>query len=637
MSSFFPRRPSEPTPGRSPSPPPHAVPVHSEEFRRAIESIKLRAPIEEVVRERVPGLKKSGALWVACCPFHDEKTPSFKVDPRRGTWRCYGACGTGGDQISFLERFDNIPFIEVLELLAARTGVELPRKSGPDRHARESEDEPLLRALQFAERFYVRALSTSEGRAALEYVRGRGLHPDVIQSFGVGYAPAGGQALLHAARAEGLEFAALEAAGLARQNEQGRSYDFFRGRMTIPIRDREGRPVGFGARRLDDGDESGPKYVNTPETRVFHKGRLVYALDKALAQVRRSGHIVLMEGYTDVMAAHQVGLTQCVAVLGTATTEDHAALIRRSGARRITLLFDGDEAGRKAAWKALTGLLHLEIAIDVVALGGGDDPCDVLVREGAAPLLAQFELARDWFDFVCDGLAGLRGVELSRAVDQVLELLARLPRPVLRESLVQDLSRRIGISVGALREQWRATHSRTPRPARRDAAAPVAKPAAEPAFPPRVRESIGRLLGALVLDPSLVPLARGTREQCLDAELAAIFDALLALYSDENAVIDEHALLALLGEHPAHHKVVPLVEEARTAESPRELVEGELRFLEAVERRRQAELVLAEARRLDAEHAASAAPGDARDTERPDELFQRETALDAQPRGLAAS
>lgn len=611
--------------------------MHSEEFRRAIESIKLRAPIEEVVRERVPALKKSGALWVACCPFHEEKTPSFKVDPRRGTWRCYGACGAGGDQISFLERFDNLAFIEVLEILAARTGVELPRRARHDRPESDP-DEPALRALRFAERFFAEALATPEGRAALDYVRRRGLVDATITAFGLGYAPANGQALLEAARRDGIEFEALEAAGLARRNEQGRSYDFFRGRLVIPIRDVQGRPVGFGARRLSDGDESGPKYINTAETRLFHKGRLVYALDRALAQVRRSGHIVLMEGYTDVMAAHQVGLPQCVAVLGTATTDEHAALIRKSGARRITLLFDGDEAGRKAAWKALAGLLHLEVVIDVVALGGGDDPCDVLVREGAAPLVAQFELARDWFEYVCDGLAGLRGVELSRAVDGVLELLAKVPRPVQRESLVQELGKRIGISVQALREQWRSAHSKAPRRTRPDApnaADAVAK--VESACPPLVRESFGRLIGALVLDPSLVPLARASRERLADLELAAIFDALLALYADENATIDEGALLSVLGEHPARHRVVPMVEAARTADSPRELVEGELRFLQEQERKLQrAEL---QARIIEQEHASLHAEGeDARIArERADELVQRLSAHEAEWRGLAAS
>jgi DNA primase len=364
-------------------------------------------------------------------------------------------------------------------------------------------------------------------------VQRRGLAPATLAAFGVGYAPAGGQALVQAAREQGLALEVLEGAGLARTNDQGRPYDFFRGRLVIPIRDVQGRVVGFGARRLSDDDPASPKYVNTPETRVFHKGRLVYALERALPAVRKGAHIVLMEGYTDVMAAHQVGLTQCVAVLGTATTEEHAGLIRRSGARRVTLLFDGDEAGRKAAWKALAGLLHLDVKIDVVALGGGQDPCDVLVREGAAPLSAALELACDWFEFACRGLEQLRGAELSRAVDPVLELLNRLAKPVQRESLAQELSRRIGISVGALREQWRLAH-----PVRHQAPpapqAPIHRSAEPPrGSDPRLREAHEDLLGALLLDASLLPMARAARASCPDPELAAIGEVLLALFADE--------------------------------------------------------------------------------------------------------
>lgn len=576
----------------APHPQPEAVPVHSEEFRRDIESIKLRAPIEEVVRERVPGLKKAGALWVACCPFHQEKTPSFKVDPRKGTWHCFGACSAGGDQFSFLMRLDNLEFRDALEILAARTGVELSRRR-PISSAEKDADAASYAALAFAERFYARGLTTPEGRAALDYVRGRGLSPATIDVFGLGYAPANGQSLLQAARAEGLALADLEATGLVRTNETGRSYDFFRGRLMIPIRDVNARAVGFGARRLADDEPDSPKYVNTAETRFFHKGRLVYALDRARENVRRGGHIVLMEGYTDVMAAHQVGLSQCVAVLGTATTEDHAAAIRKCGARRITLLFDGDAAGRKAAWKALNGLLHLDARIDVVVLPGGEDPCDVLVRDGAAPLVAQLELAQEWFDFVCAGLQGLRGVELSRAVDSVLELLVRLPRPVQRESLADELSARIGISKAALREQWRASHG---RPAARSSASRALEASQAAALPataatdPRVTRAFEDLVGALLLDASLVPLARAERATCEDGELARIFDALLALYADENATIDESSVLAMLGDDPARHRVVPLAERARSAESARQLLEGQLRFLETrrLERERSA-------------------------------------------------
>jgi len=211
--------------------------VHNDDFRRAIEAIKLRAPIEEVVRERVPALKKAGSLLVACCPFHDEKTPSFKVDPRRGTWHCFGSCSTGGDQIGFLERFDNLGFMDVLEILAARTGVELPRRAGAAQSAQEDEAaKRTLAALELAQSFFRAELASTEGRLAARYLAERGLSEATSAAFGIGYAPASGQALVQRARAAGVDLAACEAAGLVRRNDQGRPYDFFRGRLTVPIR-----------------------------------------------------------------------------------------------------------------------------------------------------------------------------------------------------------------------------------------------------------------------------------------------------------------------------------------------------------------------------------------------------------------
>lgn len=615
-----------------------------EDSRRAIETIKLRVPIEEVVRERVPGLKKAGSLWKACCPFHDEKTPSFTVDPRRGTWHCFGACSTGGDQFTFLERMDNLPFREVLEILAARAGVELPARSGAAEARREKDaDEPILAALELAARFYASQRSTAEGRAAAEYMRRRGLTQVTVDTFGVGYAPASGQALVQHARAQGVAIDVLEAAGLARTNERG-PYDFFRGRLMIPIRDlpqrdQPGRVLGFGARRLSDDDPDAPKYVNTPETRVFHKGRVVYALDRALPVVRRSGHIVLMEGYTDVMAAHQVGLAQCVAVLGTATTEDHAALIQRSGARRVTLLFDGDAAGRKAAWKALSGLVHLDLKIDVVALTGGDDPCDVLVREGAAPLVAGFELATDWFAFALQGLADLRGIELSRAVEPLLELVERVARPVQRESLYNELSRELRISVAALREESKrlrggARERRAPAAPQPALAAPAA---ANPPADAQLVRVFEELVGALILDASLVPLVRTERDACPDPELARIFDAVLELYADENAVPDEASVLNLLAEDPARRRVVPLAESARLAETPRVQLDGALARLKRVRLQRRG-LELA-ARLREAERVAASADGEAarEADEHARELSRSATEHDAERRERAAS
>jgi DNA primase len=338
--------------------------------------------------------------------------------PAAGTWHCFGACGTGGDSIGFLQRIDNLPFLEALEVLAARTGVELPKRTrAGGAGSRDDRGEQAVRdTLERALVFYRRELATPEGARAAAYLRERGIADATAEAFGVGYAPANGQALVASLRDAGLDLADAIAAGLVRRTDEGRAYDFFRGRLVIPIRDERGRAVGFGARRLrDDDDASGPKYVNTSETALFHKGRLVYALDRALPRIRREGRIVLVEGYTDVMAAHQHGFDNVVAVLGTSTTEDHAALIRRSGARRATLVFDGDEAGGKAAGRALHGLLPLEIEIDVVALRGGVDPCDLLVRDGAAAFRAHLDLARGWFEHVLDGLAGRAGRRASRS------------------------------------------------------------------------------------------------------------------------------------------------------------------------------------------------------------------------------
>jgi DNA primase len=565
--------------------------VQDEEFRRAIEAVKLRAPVEDVVRERVPGLKKSGNGWVACCPFHEERTPSFRVDPRRGTWHCFGACGTGGDQIGFLQRIDNLPFLEALEILAARTGVELPRRArrggnpGDPPGREEREEEAVRSVLERALVFFRRELATPEGARAANYLRERGLSTTTAERFDIGYAPAHGQALVTTLRDAGIDLAPALAAGLVRRTDEGRAYDFFRGRLVIPIRDERGRPVGFGARRLRDEDAAGPKYVNTEETAIFHKGRLVYALDRALPRIRSEGRIVLVEGYTDVMAAHQHGFENVVAVLGTATTEDHAALIRRTGARRATLVFDGDEAGSKAVGRALHGLLPLEIEIDVVALSGGVDPCDLLIRDGAEGFRAHLDLARGWFEHVCQGLASRSGVALSREVDRVLELLARVRTPVHRESLLKELAARLDLPADSLREQWRmrgGLRAEAVRPPRASEA-PVA-PAARDPFE---RRDWGEVVGALVADPSLIPLARAQADRCGEEDHARILGALLELYAREDATVDAGSVMNLLADDPARDLVVPLVEKASTAESPRALLEGALRSLRRRELERQ--------------------------------------------------
>jgi DNA primase catalytic core len=559
--------------------PRHLLPAASgprplnDDFRSALEELKARLPVEEVVRSYVPGLKRQGALWVACCPFHEEKTPSFKVDPRRGTWRCYGACGTGGDQISFVERVARVEFREAVEILAARAGVALPDARSQDGRRREEENQPIYEVLERAERYFARRLRQADGARALAYMHSRGLQDTTIAAFGVGWAgPGGPEGLVSMAQRQGVPQKTLVAAGLARENEQGRPSDFFFSRVIFPVRDLKGRTVGFGARRLDDNANS-PKYVNTPETVLFHKGRLIYGLDQALEHVRHSGHLILVEGYTDVMAAHQAGLRNVVAVLGTATTEDHSVLVRRTGARRVSLVFDGDEAGRRATHKALMGLLGLDLDIDVVRLPGGADPCDLLVRpEGARAFAEQLQAARDWFETQLEYLAPLEGKERLKAVDATLELCSALTRPLQREARLEQLARRLDVPVASVRAQYESLPDRRREALRRRDAEALprdAEAAAGATLPDKRLAQAWRLLvGAVLVEPALVPAAAIWRGLVPEAELGRVLEAALDVPIDGESDARVGAILSKLGAEAARHLVVPLLEEAGVADEP---------------------------------------------------------------------
>ena len=445
-----------PLPFHREAPPPFNLQDH--EFKDFIERVKLGVSIEEVVRTRVSSLKRAGHLWVACCPFHDEKTPSFKVDPDRGSWRCYGACGEGGDAISFIQKTDNAEFMEALKSTAEIAGVPWP-ENGFGRKGNKGESsrfQALYDVLARAEKVYKSFLLGPEGAGARQYLQERGLDAETASVFGMGWAPSGGSPLLDKARKAGIPEDLLRDAGLVRVREDGKAYDFFYNRIMIPIRDAKGRTVGFGARGLDDssGRNKGPKYVNTPETPLFHKGKLIYGYDLALPTLRKERRAILVEGYTDVMAAHQAGHRTVCAVLGTATTADHAALIRRGGTRRVTLVFDGDEAGARATRKALIGLLPLDVDIDVAAPPPGEDPCDLLVRDGGKPFERLVAEPQGWLDFLLGRMQKLQAKELSEAVNDLLEVVRIIPAPVHRASLMAPIAEGLGLPVQDIRSQF---------------------------------------------------------------------------------------------------------------------------------------------------------------------------------------
>lgn len=437
--------------------------MQDHEFKDFVNRVKVGASIEAVVRTRVTALKRAGRLFQACCPFHEESTPSFKVDPDRGTWRCYGACAEGGDVISFIQQADNADFMEALKTAASFAGIPWP-EGGFGKRKREDNDrfKPLYDILERAEKLYRRHLKAPEAAAARDYLIGRGLGPELCEAFGVGWAPSHGSPLLESATKAGLNPDELEKAGLVRKREE-RAYDFFYNRIVIPIRDDKGRTVGFGARCLPADGDRGPKYVNTPETPLFHKGRLIYGYDLALPTIRREKRMVLVEGYTDVMAAHGAGFRTVCAVLGTATTTDHAALVRRSGARRVTLVFDGDDAGARATQRALIGLLPLGIEIDVAPPPAGQDPCDLCQQDGGRPFAALLEAPVAWLDFLLGRLVGMTGRELSDAVDDLFQVVREVKAPVHRASLLAQVAEGLGLPVQDVRDQYEELARRRPQ------------------------------------------------------------------------------------------------------------------------------------------------------------------------------
>jgi DNA primase len=362
-----------------------------------IQTLLARVDIVQVIDRQVP-LKKAGANFAACCPFHSEKTPSFTVSPAKQFYHCFG-CGAHGTAIGFLMEFGGRSFPEAVEELARDAGLEVPREAPARGEARRSQAEDLSAVLLAAAEFYRSALK--ETPRAIDYLKTRGLTGAIAARFGLGYAPDDWQPLAKAF--EDYQSKALETAGLVITGEGGKRYDRFRGRIMFPIHDGRGQVIGFGGRVLDEGE---PKYLNSPETPVFAKGRELYGLFQARQAIRAAGKVVVVEGYMDVIALAQHGVEYAVATLGTATTPAHAQKLFRMS-DTVVFCFDGDEAGRRAAWRAL------ENALPVLSDGKqpgflflpqGEDPDDAIRRRGRAAFEALVDSAIPLSEFLIDAL-----------------------------------------------------------------------------------------------------------------------------------------------------------------------------------------------------------------------------------------
>ncbi len=435
-----------------------------------VDEVKLRADIVDVIGQFVD-LKKAGKEFKANCPFHDEKTPSFYVVPDKGFYKCFG-CGESGDVFTFVQKRLGLDFVESVKHVAARAGIEVreTRQRDPDEDPRR----PLWEAMAFARDWFVRQLEGEGGAEARAYLDGRGIDAATRERFGIGYAPDEWRALREAAAMHGISDDLLFDVGLLTRSEKvPEPYDKFRNRIVFPIEAVGGKVVAFGGRILGEGGKGQPKYLNSPETALYHKGEILYGLQTSRHAIRREGAALVVEGYMDLVALAAGGFENVVAVLGTAMTPEHAKLLRRY-TQRVLLLFDSDAAGLKATFRSADVLLTEGLLPLVVTMPEGEDP-DTLVRgEGPEALQRYLDQSVDVLDRkiqILEERAWFDSIDRRRgAVDRLLPTLRAVRDPTLRDLYVD----RVAEKTGLRRETLEAEMEKADRPGSRASGTPAA-------------------------------------------------------------------------------------------------------------------------------------------------------------------
>lgn len=439
--------------------------------QRFIDDLLARTDIVDVVSERVQ-LKKSGRNHTGLCPFHQENSPSFTVSHDKQFYHCFG-CGAHGNALRFLMEYDNLRFPEAVEQLASRAGMQVEREGGDDPGAkqRQQKREQGVNLLELASGFFRERLALGQGSAARDYLERRGLSAEIIKAFGIGYAEDDWEALKRHLSGQGIsEAVQVEYGLLVHREETGRTYDRFRDRVMFPIRDWKGRTIAFGGRVLGDAK---PKYLNSPETPVFHKGRELYGLFEARQANRQLSRLLVVEGYMDVVALAQFGIRNACATLGTALTSDHLQRLFRL-VDEVVFCFDGDKAGRQAARRSLATSLPSMIdgrQVRFLFLPEGDDPDTLIRREGPEAFENRVTCANPLSEFLFEQAAegrDLKQVEgRERFVTAVLDALKQLPAGVLKSLLLKELSVRSGIDQSQFSD-WLSSHSAPSRQAAPD-------------------------------------------------------------------------------------------------------------------------------------------------------------------------
>ncbi|TFC01828.1 DNA primase [Cryobacterium adonitolivorans] len=510
-----------------------------------VEEVKARTNIADIVSDYV-SLKSAGVgSMKGLCPFHDERSPSFHVRPQVGFYHCFG-CGESGDVYSFLQKMDHVSFSEAVERLAGRAGIELHYEGGGGEAPDHTNRARLYAANQAAAEFFIDKLGSPGAQVGRTFLGDRGFDAQAAERFGVGFAPKSWDELTKHLRGRGFSTEELTLSGLVSAGDRG-IYDRFRGRLVWPIRDITGQTIGFGARKLLE-DDKGPKYLNTPETPVYHKAQVLYGLDLAKRDISRNHQVVVVEGYTDVMACHLAGVTTAVATCGTSFGVDHIKVLRRvlgddSGVGEVVFTFDPDAAGQKAAVRAFAEEQRFSAQTFVAVAPEGLDPCDLRLHRGDDAVRRLVDSKKPMFEFMIRQL--LAQYNLDTVEGRVSALRAAAPvvsdirDPSLRPGYTHELSRMLGMDLGEVSRAVSQAQARS-----RTAPAEEPRRAGEPAAAPRERlfaladlphDPVTRIerdaLMAMLQHPTLVGLdlvQRAVSTGMTNTTLAVVRDAVAA-------------------------------------------------------------------------------------------------------------
>ena len=504
------------------------------------EQIRQASDIVDVVSAYV-SLKRAGKDFKALCPFHQEKTPSFHVVPDKQIFKCFG-CGVGGDVFKFIQRRENVGFVEALEILARRAGISLERTASRSKQGGGPGKNDLERVNRWACRWFREQLRRTEASHVRKYTVDRGISEESVQKFGLGWAPIGWESLCSAGQRAGISAELLFTAGLTKKRTNGSAYDAFRNRLMFPIHDAMDRVIGFGGRALDDDDDA--TYLNSPQSLLFDKRRCLYGLHSATEAFHAERRALVVEGYVDCIISQQAGFQRTVATLGTALTAEHCQVLRRY-VDDVTLVFDSDEAGQRAADRSLGTFLSVGLDVRVTHVPEGKDPAEMLVSQGPEAFEAVLTSATDALEFKWNQVSrryrdAATGPDRRRAVEEFLGLVAGTTDfgaidPIQRGLILNQVGKMLGLSSEEVSRQLRITARRS-RPARAETTVDSPQPAARPSD--AATAAMQDLIEVLLNDASYYDVACSEFDPALlaDGELKDIACAVREMARDEREV-----------------------------------------------------------------------------------------------------